>query len=225
MAAWILPAAFGAASVVSSIFGGSKSAKAAKKALAELNERQARNDAWYRRKYNEDYADTSAGRNILRMAKDYARDNWQKAEGAAAVAGGTPEAAARAKEQGNKVIADSVSNLAAADTSRKDNLDASKRNMDTAISNQKMALEQQKAQAISNAAGQASNALAGAAVSTMEAKGASNSVEAPQATETAGQNGYQYVIKPEYQQNVLNSLGKGRENSAFVNSLYNKYTW
>ena len=225
MAAWILPAAFGAASVVSSIFGGSKSAKAAKKALGQLNEQQARNDAWYRRKYNEDYADTSAGRNILRMAKDYARDNWQKAEGAAAVAGGTPEAAARAKEQGNKVIADSVSNLAAADTSRKDNLDASKRNMDTTISNQKMALEQQKAQAISNAAGQASNALAGAAVSTMGTRGASDTPKAAETTGTAGNDGFQYIVKPEYQKNVLESLGKGRENSAFVNSLYKKYDW
>ena len=35
MAGWILPAAFGAASIAGTLFGGSKSAQAAKRAQAE----------------------------------------------------------------------------------------------------------------------------------------------------------------------------------------------
>lgn len=189
MAGWILPAAFGAASIAGTLFGGSKSAQAAKRAQAELDSRQAESDAWYRRKYNQDYSNTSAGQNMLRIAKEYAQSLSQRAEGAGAMSGATQESLAKAKEQGNKVVADAISNMAANDTQRKDNLDAAKMQADTNMSNQRMQIEQAKANNIANAAGGLSNALAGAAVMTLP-------------------NG-QVKGQPQSQPNVMGNLGTG----------------
>lgn len=193
MAGWILPAAFGAASLAGTLFGGSKSAQAAKRAQAELDSRQAESDAWYRRKYNQDYSSTSAGQNMLRIAKEYAQSLSQRAEGAASMSGATQESLAKAKEQGNKVVAEAISNMAANDTQRKDNLDAAKMQADTNMSNQRMQIEQARANNIANAAGGLSNALAGAAVMTLP----------------NGQVKGQPNVQPQSQPNVMGNLGTG----------------
>lgn len=168
--AWILPAAMAAMSLGSSIFGGSQSAKAAREAQQKLDEEKAENDAWYRRKYNEDYSETAAGQNMLRLAQDYAKRNWQRAEGAAAVAGGETEATAKAKEQGNQVVGNTLANMAAHDTQTKENADASHRATDARLSQQQMSLDSQKAANISNAASEASNVLASGAATVLQSK-------------------------------------------------------
>lgn len=194
---WILPAAMTAFSLGSSLFGGSKSAKAARAAQRQLDEEKAQNEAWYRRKYNEDYADTAAGQNMIRLSQDYAKNNWQKAEGAAAVAGGETEATARAKEQGNKVVGNTLSNMAAQDTNRKDNADASYRNTNARLTNQQIALDQQKAANISSAASQASNALASGAATLLQGKMQNASVP----------SFYQYNKNYSLLKNVQNTFG------------------
>ena len=105
------------------------------------------------------------------------------------MSGATQESLAKAKEQGNKVIADTISNMAANDTQRKDNLDAAKLQADTNMSNQRMQIEQAKANNIANAASGLSNALAGAAVMTLP-------------------NG-QVKGQPQSQPNVMGNLGTG----------------
>ena len=104
---------------------------------------------------------------MLRIAKEYAKSLSKRAEGAASMSGATQESLAKAKEQGNKVVADAISNIAANDTQRKDNLDAAKMQADTNMSNQRMQIDQAKANNIANAASGLSNALAGAAVMTL----------------------------------------------------------
>lgn len=180
-----------AGSLASSIFGGSASSRAAKRAERQLAEEKADNAAWYRRRYNEDYIDTAAGQNMLRIARDAARENWQKASGAAAVAGGTDAATAMAKESGNRMVGNAVANIAANDTSRKDNVDASYRAENARLVQQQIQNQQQKAAAIAQAAGGASDAfLSGAALAASGAFGSSGKLASMGTDMTAASRNY-----------------------------------
>lgn len=158
-----LPVALAAAGLASSVIGGVKSSEAARKAERRQREREAEENAYYTRRYNEDYADTAAGQNLIRRAKDYARENWRKAAGAQAVAGGTDAAAAMAKEAGNKMVGDTLANIAAQDTARKANVDAQHNAARQAFAQQDMARDTARAQAIAQASAAASNAMMSAA--------------------------------------------------------------
>ena len=151
--------ALAGASLASSIWGGAQAAEQQRRAEAELRAEKARNDAWYNRRYNESYADTAAGQNMIRMAKDAAREQWRREAGAAAVAGGTDAAAAMAKEAGNRMVGNAVAQMAATDTARKDNVDAAYRAEKSRLTQQQIALDQQKAQNIAGVAGGVSDAL------------------------------------------------------------------
>lgn len=145
--------------VGSSILGGLSSAAAARRAEQLRQEQDARNDAWFARRYNESYIDTAAGRNSIRQATDYARTMTQRAEGAAAVTGGTDAAVAQAKEGANKMIGDTIGNLAAQDTARKDIAEAAHLQLQAQSTAMQMQTQQAKANAIAQAASGASNAL------------------------------------------------------------------
>ena len=155
--------ALAAAGVAGSLFGGIKSGSAARKALREQKARENKENAWYQRRYNENYADTAAGRALINEAKEYARENWKKADGAAAVTGGTDAAVAQAKEAGNKMVADTVRNLATQDTARKDAADDMHMKMQDNYSKERIALEQQRADNIANTAANMSNDMMSAA--------------------------------------------------------------
>ena len=155
--------ALAAAGVAGSLFGGIKSGSAARKALREQKARENKENAWYQRRYNENYADTAAGRALINDAKEYARENWKKADGAAAVTGGTDAAVAQAKEAGNKMVADTVRNLATQDTARKDAADDMHMKMQDNYSKERIALEQQRADNIANTAANMSNDMMSAA--------------------------------------------------------------
>lgn len=146
-------------SVASSVIGGIASAKATKRAEDEAKAQNARNNAWYTRRYNEDYLDTAAGQNLMRQAKEYADRNWKRQQGAQAVGGGTDAATAMAKEAGNKMIGDTVANIASADVQRKDNVDRIHLQQENAYSQQKQNFAMQNAQNVANVAGATSDAL------------------------------------------------------------------
>lgn len=159
---WITAALAGAglaSSLASTIFGGASASKQQREAERRLAEEKARNDAWYNRRYNESYSDTSAGQNMIRMAKEAARENWKREAGAAAVAGGTDAAAAMAKEAGNRMVGDAIAKMAETDTARKDNIDASYRAENSRLTQQQIALDQQKAQNTAAVASGVSDAL------------------------------------------------------------------
>lgn len=148
--------ALGAAS---SIFGGAKSAQAAADAQSELDAQKARENAWFARRYNESYVDTAAGRAAINQAKEYARETWKKASGASAVAGGTDAAVAQAKNAGNQMVGNVISNLAAQDTQRRDNAEAAHMARQDNYSAQQRAIDQQRANGVASAASGMSNAL------------------------------------------------------------------
>ena len=155
----ILGVASLALGVGSSILGGVSSANAARRAERLRQEQDAKNAAWFNRKYNESYIDTAAGRNAIRQAQDFAKRQTQRAEGAAAVAGGTDAAVAQAKESANKMIGDTIGNLAAQDTARKEQAVETYLGQQERSTAQQMANEKAKAAGIAQAAQGASNAM------------------------------------------------------------------
>lgn len=156
---WIATAAMLAGSVASSLFGANKAKKAARKAQKENTYRSNAEKAWYDREYNTDYLDTKAGQNLMRRAQEVQNEYIRKADGAAAVGGGTAASVAMAKEAANKTIGDTVANIAAQDTSHKQHVADTHLQNTQQLSRERQQIEQQKAQATSDAAQNMSNAL------------------------------------------------------------------
>lgn len=154
-------------SVASSIFGGRAARKAAQKARKENTFRSNTEKAWYDKEYNTDYLDTKAGANLLRRAQEVQDNYVRKADGAAAVGGGTAASVAQAKESANKTLGDAVSNIAASDTSRKQHVSDQHQANVSQLSRERQQIEEQRAQNTSNAAQNASNALMSAGVTLM----------------------------------------------------------
>lgn len=156
---WILGAASLALGVGSSLFGANKAKKAARRAQAENQYRTNAEKAWYDKNYNTDYLDTKAGSNLLRRAQEVQDEYIRKADGAAAVGGGTAASVAQAKESANKAMGDTIANIAAQDTSRKQHVEDAHLANTQQLSRERQQIEQQKAQATSDAAQNASNTL------------------------------------------------------------------
>lgn len=156
---WILGAASLALGVGSSLFGANKAKKAARRAQAENQYRTNAEKAWYDKNYNTDYFDTRAGQNLMRRAQEVQDEYIRKADGAAAVGGGTAASVAQAKESANKAMGDTIANIAAQDTSRKQQIEDAHLQNTQQLSRERQQIEQQKAQATSDAAQNASNAL------------------------------------------------------------------
>lgn len=156
---WILGAASLALGVGSSLFGANKAKKAARRAQAENQYRTNAEKAWYDKNYNTDYLDTKAGSNLLRRAQEVQDEYIRKADGAAAVGGGTAASVAQAKESANKAMGDTIANIAAKDTARKQDVEDTHLTNTQKLSMERQKIEQQKAEATSDAAQNASNAL------------------------------------------------------------------
>lgn len=156
---WVLGAASLALGIGSSLFGANKAKKAARRAQAENQYRTNAEKAWYDKNYNTDYLDTKAGQNLMRRAQDVQDEYIRKADGAAAVGGGTAASVAQAKESANKAMGDTIANIAAQDTSRKQHVEDAHLANTQQLSRERQQIEQQKAQNTSDAAQNASNAL------------------------------------------------------------------
>ena len=164
---WVLGAASLALGVGSSIFGANKAKKAARRAQAENQYRTNAEKAWYDKNYNTDYLDTKAGQNLMRRAKEVQDEYVRKADGAAAVGGGTAASVAMAKEAANKAMGDTIANVAAQDTARKQHVEDAHLANTQQLSRERQQIDQQKAQATSDAAQNASNALMSAGVNQL----------------------------------------------------------
>lgn len=156
---WITSAAALAGGVVSSLIGGNSAAKARKRAQRENTYRSNAEKAWYEKEYNTDYLDTKAGENLMRRAQEVQDNYVRKADGAAAVGGGTAAATAMAKQSANAAMGDTVANIAAQDTSRKQHVSDQHQANVQQLSRERQAIEEQKANDITSAAQNASNAL------------------------------------------------------------------
>ena len=154
-------------SVGSSLFGARKAKKAAKRALKEQRYRANAEKAWYDKEYNTDYIDTKAGQNLMRRAQEVQDSYVRKADGAAAVGGGTAAATAMAKEAANKTIGDTVANIGAKDTARKQQVADAHLQHQIGQSQEREQAAMQTAQNTSEAAQNMSNALFKAGVTQL----------------------------------------------------------
>ena len=160
---WIATAISAGVGLASSLIGGAAASRAAKEAERRQRAREAAEMASYTRRYNQDVTDTASGQNLIRIAKDHAKENWRKAAGAQAVAGGTDAAAQMAKDAGNKMVGDTIANMKAMDDARKDRIDAQHETNLNNFAYMDMKREITRANAITDAAGNASNAIMQAA--------------------------------------------------------------
>lgn len=150
-------------SVGSSLFGARKAKKAARKALREQKYRANAEKAWYDKEYNTDYLDTKAGQNLLRRAQEVQDDYIRKANGAAAVGGGTAASAAMAKEAANRTMGNTIANIGANDTARKASVSDQHMRNEQNLSKQREDIYNQQAANTTAAAQNMSNAMMSAA--------------------------------------------------------------
>ena len=160
---WIAAAIGAGVGLASSLIGGAAASRAAKEAERRQRAREAAEMASYTRRYNQDVTDTASGQNLIRIAKDQAKEQWKKAAGAQAVAGGTDAATQMAKDAGNKMVGDTIANMKAMDDARKDRIDAQHEANLNNFAQMDMEREINRANAITDAAGNASNAILQAA--------------------------------------------------------------
>lgn len=187
-----LPIALAAMAVGSSIYGGVKSANQSRRSKRELEAQKAKDDSWYLRQRYENTADTAAGQRLLTKAREFADSRYKRAAGQAAVTGGTEASAAMAKEAGNKVVSDTLADISANDTARKDRAGEKQMEVDRQYSRTMSAIAERENANTANAAQQASNAMLSAAVA-MGGANANNKVDKPLA---GGSNASSVVETP-----------------------------
>ena len=156
---WIGAAIGAVGGLASSLFGGAAASKAAREGIEAQRRAIDKQNAYALKEYNQDYVDTAAGQNLVRRAKDYARDTWRRAQGAKAVGGGTDAATQMAKDSGNRMMGDTIANIAATDQSRKQNALGQMMKVEGQRGAMEAAVANNRAQQITNAAQAASNAM------------------------------------------------------------------
>ena len=117
----IIAAIIGAAgSIGSAAISGNASKNANKAAEDVMSNQQMKNDQWWQQKQNENYMDSAEAQAAIAKARELAREQMATARGVQAVMGGTDAGVAAAQQNANKLLADTMSGIAATSTARKD---------------------------------------------------------------------------------------------------------
>lgn len=138
--------------VASSIFGGISARKARRKQERMLAQQEKENQAWYDRKYNEDPTKRADTVRLLTQMQEQIKNRNKAARGRQAVIGGTEDSTTAVKEANNKTLADTTSQIVAANESRKDAIEGQYQARKDAIQNKRMGLEAEKAADTANVA-------------------------------------------------------------------------
>lgn len=151
-------------SIASSIAGGIANRKARRKQEQMLAQQQRENQAWYDRKYNEDPTKRADTVRLLTQMQEQIKNRNRAAKGRQAVMGGTEDSTTAVKEANNKTLADTTSQIVAANESRKDNIEQQYQQNKRSIQGQQMQMEAEKsadtANAVAGVAGTAANIAA-----------------------------------------------------------------
>lgn len=176
-------------SVASSIAGGIANRKARRKQEQMIAQQQKENQAWYDRKYNEDPTKRADTVRLLTQMQEQIKNRNKAAKGRQAVMGGTEDSTTAVKEANNKTLADTTSQIVAANDARKDNIEQQYMNRKNQLQNQQMGLEAEKAadtaNAVAGVAGTAANIAASLDSGAGKSKVARPSVASPTATDMA----------------------------------------
>ena len=176
-------------SVASSIAGGIANRKARRKQEQMIAQQQRENQAWYDRTYNADPTKRADTVRLLTQMQEQIKNRNKAAKGRQAVMGGTEDSTTAVKEANNKTLADTTSQIVAANESRKDNIEQQYMNRKNQLQNQQMGLDAEKAAGTANAvagvAGTAANIAASLDSGSGKSKVARPSVASPTATDMA----------------------------------------
>lgn len=110
--------------LASGIFGGIKSAKAAKEQQRLINEQESKNNAWYNRNYYQNYMDSTEAQAAMKRVENTLKKQNQEARATAVVTGATPEAAVAQQQANNEILDETATGLAAQATARKAQVEA-----------------------------------------------------------------------------------------------------
>lgn len=147
--------------LASSIAGGVANRKARRKQEQMIAQQQRENQAWYDRTYNADPTKRADTVRLLTQMQEQIKNRNKAAKGRQAVMGGTEDSTTAVKEANNKTLADTTSQIVAANESRKDNIEQQYMNRKNQLNNQQMGLEAEKAadtaNAVAGVAGTAAN--------------------------------------------------------------------
>lgn len=150
--------------LASSIAGGVANRKARKKQEQMIAQQQRENQAWYDRKYNEDPTKRADTVRLLTQMQEQIKNRNKAAKGRQAVMGGTEDSTTAVKEANNKTLADTTSQIVAANDARKDNIEQQYMARKSQLQGQQMGLEAEKAadtaNAVAGVAGTAANIAA-----------------------------------------------------------------
>lgn len=143
--------------LASGIFGGIKSAKAAREQQRLINEQESKNNAWYNRNYYQNYMESAEAQAAMKRVENTLKKQNQEARATAAVMGSTPEAAVTQQQANNEILDNTATGLAAQATQRKMQVDAANQQNQNAILNARLGQsqmnEQGGAQLMSNGLG------------------------------------------------------------------------
>lgn len=150
--------------LASSIAGGIANRKVRKKQEQMIAQQQRENQAWYDRKYNEDPTKRADTVRLLTQMQEQIKNRNKAAKGRQAVMGGTEDSTTAVKEANNKTLADTTSQIVAANDARKDNIEQQYMNRKNQLQNQQMSIDAEKAadtaNAVAGVAGTAANIAA-----------------------------------------------------------------
>lgn len=164
--------------LASSIAGGIANRKARRKQEQMLAQQQRENQAWYDRRYNEDPTKRADTVRLLTQMQEQIKNRNRAAKGRQAVMGGTEDSTTAVKEANNKTLADTTSQIVAANEARKDAIEQQYQQNKRSIQGQQMQIEAEKsadtANAVAGVAGTAANIAATLDAGTGGAKKAQN---------------------------------------------------
>lgn len=147
--------------LASSIAGGIANRKARQKQEQMIAQQQKENQAWYDRTYNADPTKRADTVRLLTQMQEQIKNRNKAAKGRQAVMGGTEDSTTAVKEANNKTLADTTSQIVAANDARKDNIEQQYRERKNQLNNQQMGIEAEKAadtaNAVAGVAGTAAN--------------------------------------------------------------------
>ena len=139
-------------SVASSIAGGIANRKARRKQEQMIAQQQRENQAWYDRKYNEDPTKRADTVRLLTQMQEQIKNRNKAAKGRQAVMGGTEDSTTAVKEANNKTLADTTSQIVAANEARKDAIEQQYQQNKRSIQGQQMQMEAEKSADTANVA-------------------------------------------------------------------------
>lgn len=175
--------------LASSIAGGIANRKARRKQEQMIAQQQRENQAWYDRTYNADPTKRADTVRLLTQMQEQIKNRNKAAKGRQAVMGGTEDSTTAVKEANNKTLADTTSQIVAANDARKDNIEQQYMNRKNQLQNQQMGMEAEKAadtaNAVAGVAGTASNIAATIDSGAGKSKVARPNVEMPTDAEMA----------------------------------------